>query len=269
MQHCGPNVDSGVTFGVASSLSGGIRGIAEVQNRIQEWQRGGCAGDSGGKDFDFLLWSFEPQLAVVHQPGSNTTTNPTYIMANSTTLRAPFRVRRADTTSHLSTRAPAACAEIKVESKNNCYKLAERCGLSSVDQFYAYNNGIKSRCSQLQIGQRVCCTAGGLASRRQKVRPDGTCATYRVLRADTCDSISANFDITTEELKKFNEKKTWGWGGCGTALRFDTIICVSEGEPPMPDRLKGATCGPQADKNTPRPPKGSSFADLNPCPLNA
>ena len=90
-----------------------------------------------------------------------------------------------------------------------------------------------------------------------------------MLCADTCDLISTNFEITTEELKKFNKKKTRGWGGYGTALRFNTIIYVSEGDPPMLDRLKGVTCGRQADKDTPRPLKGSSFADLNPCPLNA
>jgi hypothetical protein len=53
-----------------------------------------------------------------------------------------------------------------------------------------------------------------------------------VQRDDNCDKIAIDFDISIDDLKKFNDKKTWGWGGCGPALRFDTIICVSEGDPP-------------------------------------
>jgi len=78
-----------------------------------------------------------------------------------------------------------------------------------------------------------------------------------VQREDDCDKIAIDFDVSIDDLKKFNDKKTWGWSGCGTSLRFDTVICVSEGDPPMPERVAGATCGPQADKNTPRPPKGN------------
>ena len=262
IQHCGQKTSGGVVFGIVSNSEGGVGGLAAVQNTIQGWHEGKCVGGSSTRDMDFSFWSHEPQLILGTLLATNSTSNSTF--------QRPARARHLRASDHnLATRAMAACSEIRVETNNTCYDLASRCGLSDIKKFYSYNNGIESKCTSLKLGQRICCSAGGLASHRQKPAADGTCATHLVKPGEVCDTIASDFDITTEEIKKFNDQKTWGWSGCGKNLKFDTLICVSEGDPPMPPPIKDAICGPQADKNTPRPPKGTSFASVNPCPLNA
>ena len=49
----------------------------------------------------------------------------------------------------------------------------------------------------------------------------------------------------------------------------DTVICVSEGDRPLPKTDPQAVCGPTAAKGVANVPKGANLADLNPCPLNA
>ena len=84
---------------------------------------------------------------------------------------------------------------------------------------------------------------------------------------DTCAKIANEFDATEEELRKWNDGKTWGWTGCMLYPPID--ICVSDGDPPMPAMRTGLICGPQAEKGERNPPKGTRLADMNPCPLNA
>jgi hypothetical protein len=266
-QHCGAEVAGGLVFGVVSSISGGADGLVAVQKAVQAWARGECHGEvSETETFNLPIWAYEPfrlQGSRFGNMTANSTVNATFNSPIKRTNNPPGPVPV-----HSDKRAAAACSEIRVESDNGCEQLADRCGIS-IGSLYQYNNGLKGTCTRLKIGQRICCTSGGLKSNRKSPGTDGVCASHLVKPTENCDGIASMYDVEAEDLVRFNKGKTWQWAGCGAQLRFDTIICVSEGEPPMPPRSSGAKCGPQADKDTPRPPKGTSLASLNPCPLNA
>lgn len=78
--------------------------------------------------------------------------------------------------------------------------------------------------------------------------------------------IAASNQITVQDIENYN-KQTWGWTGCNNLMAM-AAICLSEGDPPMPNPLPDAECGPQVP-GTPKPSNGTKLADLNPCPLNA
>lgn len=78
--------------------------------------------------------------------------------------------------------------------------------------------------------------------------------------------IAAAYGLTIDNLEEFNNN-TWAWSGCG-GLQYNTNICLSKGDPPMPPEVGNAQCGPQVP-GTKRPTDGTKLADLNPCPLNA
>lgn len=129
---------------------------------------------------------------------------------------------------------------------------------------------------------------------KPKKKSDGSCFAYRVIQNDNCYQVAADHGLSLEELKKFNDKKTWGefpelaylhttflldcssvltdigWNGCGTGFWAGNIICLSDGTPPFPSSIANAVCGPQ--KPGTKRPKGSTskdWSELNPCPINA
>ena len=130
MQYCGEGISGGVTFGVVSNSDGGAQGLAAVQSTMQEWHRGRClTGYSGNMTLEMSLWSYEPQLDAVGRLGMNRTSNSTF---NNSTFSGRSRARRSGALQPpppLTARAVAACTEIRVEPDNDCYKLADRCGL--------------------------------------------------------------------------------------------------------------------------------------------
>ncbi len=154
------------------------------------------------------------------------------------------------------------CSTITVVSGDGCGSLASRCGISASD-FYSYNPS-PTLCSTLVVGQKVCCTAGGLPVPSQNA--DGSCASYLVPAGDSCSAIAASNSITVANLETWNAQ-TWGWGGCGS-LQAGQNICLSTGTPPMPAPVDGTKCGPQVP-GTAKPAAGTNLTSLNPCPLNA
>ncbi len=154
------------------------------------------------------------------------------------------------------------CSTITVVSGDGCASLASRCGISATD-FYSYNPS-PTLCSTLAVGQKVCCSSGGLPVPAQN--SDGSCASYTVVAGDTCSAIALSNSITIADLEARNTQ-TWGWGGC-SGLQAGQIICLSTGTPPMPAAVAGAVCGPQVP-GTAKPASGTNLSSLNPCPLNA
>ncbi|KAI5859516.1 glycoside hydrolase superfamily [Durotheca rogersii] len=153
---------------------------------------------------------------------------------------------------------------IQVKSGSSCDSLTSDCGISAAD-FLTYNPDSKL-CSTLMPGQYVCCSPGSLPDLTPKPDADGYCHTYTIMANDSCSAIASANSLASDDIEKFNAK-TWGWSGCDR-LYADTIICVSDGHPPMPAILPNAVCGPQVNGTTKVPPE-TDLATLNPCPLKA
>jgi hypothetical protein len=117
----------------------------------------------------------------------------------------------------------------------------------------------------LQVGQRVCCSAGTLPDITPKPNSNGTCATYTVQPNDSCSVIAISNGISQTQLKGYN-KNTWGWMGCDS-LFAGINICLSTGTPPLPAPVSNAVCGPTVPGTT-YPNSSQTLSDLNPCPLN-
>ncbi|POS69819.1 hypothetical protein DHEL01_v211790, partial [Diaporthe helianthi] len=158
----------------------------------------------------------------------------------------------------------ADCTTVAVKSGDLCADLASRCGIPVKDLLKF--NPQPDFCTSLKDPQLVCCSQGDLPV--PKPDSDGNCATYKIDSGDSCWGITKKYSglITTDELEKYN-KRTWGWGGCEN-LQLKTRICVSSGNPPLPEPVQGAACGP-VKPGTTRPPSGTELASLNPCPLNS
>jgi hypothetical protein len=99
-------------------------------------------------------------------------------------------------------------------------------------------------------------------------RADGSCTTYYVQQDETCDSISKKYGLKASDIDKFNAGKTWGWTDC-PGMMARTVICISDGSPPMPASQAGTECGPLVPGSSLPSGGSASLADLNPCPLNA
>ncbi|KAL1966730.1 hypothetical protein VTN77DRAFT_3927 [Rasamsonia byssochlamydoides] len=121
-------------------------------------------------------------------------------------------------------------------------------------------------CSDLQIGQYVCCSSGSLPDFAPQPYSNGTCYTYTVQSGDTCSAIAATYQMEVSVIENSNNN-TWGWMGCSDLL-VGMNICLSSGNPPYPANVPNAVCGPQVN-NTVFPANYTEWADLNPCPLNA
>ncbi|KAK2612379.1 hypothetical protein QQS21_001643 [Conoideocrella luteorostrata] len=156
------------------------------------------------------------------------------------------------------------CVTKEVKGGDSCGSMASKCDLDPND--FMKVNTKDNLCSNLVEGQQVCCSSGKLPDRRPKPEADGTCASYKTANGDSCASIAASRDLTVQDLEDFN-KKTWGWNGCDAIWR-DYRLCVSKGDPPMPESVPNAVCGPTV-KGTTKPGKDTDLSTLNPCPLKA
>ena len=161
-------------------------------------------------------------------------------------------------------RARALCRGIQVASGDSCASLATRCGISG-PKFQKYNPD-PDLCSILKPKQYVCCSAGDLPDHSPQPLPDGTCFTYTTQPDDGCWAIADSYGIDQSLIEKYN-KNTWGWAGCDR-IQPGQAICLSKGNPPFPNSIDNAVCGPQVPGSV-KPTDGTSYAELNPCPLNS
>jgi chitinase len=149
-----------------------------------------------------------------------------------------------------------------VQNGDLCGTLANRCGISLND---FYNDNPNINCNALQIGQKVCCSPGGLPVPQQN--SDGSCYVYNVQSGDNCNLIAANNGLTTSQIESYNSQ-TWGWNGC-PRLQAGFDMCLSTGTPPFPAANPGAVCGPTVSGTSNPGGSSSSWASLNGCALNA
>ena len=153
--------------------------------------------------------------------------------------------------------AAAICDFITQQPGQYCHDLAVRCKISDAD-FFKYNPNIKTDCSNLSAGSRVCCGPGGLAPGPDA---DGRCAVYEVKAnvGDNCGKIGGQYGLTIDQINNFNFKSTtsfggsWGFRGCQNLQPGK--ICISKGtKGPIPALQKDAKgnpvpCGPTASGN--------------------
>ncbi|KAL1838072.1 hypothetical protein VTJ49DRAFT_3092 [Mycothermus thermophilus] len=160
------------------------------------------------------------------------------------------------------------CKYVQVQQGDSCDSIAEgRCPERlSLDQLAKFNGGSQSFCTNLKLKSVVCCSQGTKPDLRPKKNPDGTCATHVVKKDELCVDIEENYLLEKGDIEKFNQKKTWAFSNC-RRLKENMIICISDGNAPMPAAIHNAVCGPQK-LGTVRPTNGTKLADLNPCPLN-
>ncbi|EXK32523.1 hypothetical protein FOMG_12692 [Fusarium oxysporum f. sp. melonis 26406] len=239
VQLCGDGRNSDYTSGIMIDTKPGPASLINAQVAVSGWSNATCIdGFQHSSNFgSFLIETIKKDTAV-SRPSNST---------------APKLSKRAE------------CRTIQDKSGDGCGDLAERCGIKAAD-FTKYNSQTKNLCSTLIDGQHVCCSSGDLPDFRPKPKPDGSCATYTVESGDFCNKIAAENSLKVEDIESFN-KNTWGWSGC--KLLFDkAVICLSKGDPPMPNSIANAECGPQKP-GTKKPENGKDLADLNPCPLNA
>ncbi|KAK5789006.1 hypothetical protein VI817_008130 [Penicillium citrinum] len=243
IQSCDSSSKRGNTIGVY--LVNSLDDLEDIDHALQTWSKGNCL-DSDGHDS---------------------------IQSKTTMLEVSDASKRSDSYSSFGLGgflAPRSdCKTIEVSQGDGCASLASRCGISGND-FDKYNTG-KGFCSNLKVKQRVCCSAGSLPDITPKKQSDGTCGTYTIQTNDNCADIAAHFGITKDDIYDLNED-TWGWAGCGNNdLKPDQVICLSEGNTPMPSPLSNAVCGPQVSGT--KAPSGEftgwNLTKLNPCPLNA
>ncbi|KAK7917892.1 hypothetical protein PG985_009766 [Apiospora marii] len=252
VQLCGASRDRHHVLGAAVSLNGDI---AAVQATLAAWNNGTCAGG-----FDKVETLSPVEIMETPQHRRNATASLT--SSNSTTRHhQPDSLR---TSGHLLARASGYCTTQTVEDGDSCWSLANACGIS-LDEFYKFTP--EDRCSTLQKGQKVCCDKGSLKPLPQD---NGTCYTHTVEAGDNCYDIGLPWTLSMQDVADLNDKKTWGWSGCGN-LPVGLQICLSEGYPPAPAELSNAVCGPQKPGTKFDGPvtDTEALANLNPCPLNS
>lgn len=231
VQRCHGAHNADYIFGLAVDTSGDL---AAVQKSLSSWALAKC----------------------VETPG--TTKN-----LKVSVVEKPLRIFPGEhTSSTLSKRGN--CTTINVVSGDSCSSLATKCGITGT-QFTKYNPE-PNLCSTLMVGERVCCTSGGLPGAPQQ-NSDGSCYSYVVQPGDLCSTIAAANGLTALDLSNFNDGTTWGWFGCGD-LQLGQKMCLSTGTPPLPAPVSNAQCGPTVP-GTEMPTNGTTLAALNPCPLNA
>ena len=236
-------IDADYVVGIIGKTAPGLSSLVTVQQALKSWSEAKCA------------------KPLEHTSSLGTSTVWLTTLTKTADIKYGDDAENDNKTRSLERRAD--CETIQVVSGDSCGSLAEKCGISGAD-FTKYNPG-SSLCSSLRVGQHVCCTSGTLPDLTPKPEPDGTCASYVVESGDWCDKIASSFGLTVEDLESFNEN-TWGWSGC-ERLYAGIRLCLSEGDPPMPEPIANAVCGPQKP-GTERPIDGKDLADLNPCPLN-
>ena len=263
MQLCDDKSIGTHTFGVVVTSNATF---APIQNAIRSWADAKCLSFSESRDFAGTVTYTAPVIdgrLANSTMGSNSTTG-----SNFTTKAISARAH-SHAHSHVLLHGDAnilekraECRSIQAQFGTGCPELAAMCGISAND-FTKYNSDLK--CNDVKPKMWVCCSSGTLPDRRPKP-VNGKCFSYTVQDNDNCDNLAAEYGLTRKELEGFN-KKTWGFSGC-EPLFSKVVLCLSEGDPPFPNAIENAKCGPQKPGSK-APTDGSDIAEMNPCPLNA
>ncbi|KAL4903783.1 hypothetical protein BDW74DRAFT_168670 [Aspergillus multicolor] len=239
IQLCGGNRHPDHTYGIAFDTTGNT---VFVERAIDSWTKGECLES-------------EETFGLMDAPAVNESM-PDVLPTKPTT---PDNAQPADFSPVLN------CNTITVKQGDTCTRLAEKCNITGTE-FMEYNPQ-KGLCSWLRPGEDVCCSGKKSFKGDPIMNKDGSCATYLTREEDTCASIAQDFNLDEEQIRYFNDGRTWGWTGCND-IHGDLNICLSQGVPPLPAPRIGAVCGPTVP-GTEMPTDGTALATLNPCPLNA
>ncbi|KAJ4424540.1 hypothetical protein N0V82_000864 [Gnomoniopsis sp. IMI 355080] len=236
--------------------------LSSAQVAVQSWKRNTCVTSLDGEvDAKWLEISYQTPSLL----GSNSTSlsnTSTILGTDSSTLAS-----RSSSSSRVDGKLDARdtdCTTVQAVSGDSCASLAAECGITAAE-FTEYNPS-STLCSSLVAGEHVCCSAGTLPDYSPSPYENGTCYTYLVQAGDSCSSLAAAYDITSDDIETWNEG-TWGWYGCSDLLAGYTI-CLSSGYAPQPANVPNAVCGPQVN-GTAILPGGTNFSTINECPLNA
>ncbi|PNY28158.1 Class V chitinase Chi100 [Tolypocladium capitatum] len=235
--------------------------LASVQLVLQSWKNGSCIATM--------------EQSTPAWQSSITYLTPSLLGNSSSDSSLTGNVTREGNSAHLVARSPeqphklvatrdGTCKTVQVVAGDSCGSLAAQCGITP-EQFTQYNPK-PNMCATLAVGQHVCCSAGSLPDNRPKPGSNNRCYSYLVVTGDSCSALAAAYDLTVDDIEKFNTA-TWGWNGCAN-LFASYSICLSTGYPPMPAPIANAVCGPQVNETAIAPP-GTDLRTLNECPLKA
>jgi chitinase len=70
------------------------------------------------------------------------------------------------------------CSYTQAVAGDGCYSIAERCDITQA-QLISYN-GDPNLCSDLQVGQYLCCSSGTLPDFTPQPNANGSCLTYTI-----------------------------------------------------------------------------------------
>ncbi|KAM0325563.1 hypothetical protein ACHAQA_007550 [Verticillium albo-atrum] len=236
VQNCYGQRPAAWGVGVVADLQGNI---TAVQESLAGWRDAECVESP---DMNTAWIETELEIWTIKASPSSNSTLPS---GNSTLAR------RADT-----------CRAEQVGSGDDCWTMAQRCGITLAN-FYKFNPA-KGLCDPLMDKIWVCCNEGEVPDFRPKPDDAGNCHAYNVEDDDGCWDIADRHHLKVKDIENFNNN-TWGWAGCGD-LQAGQKICLSKGEPPMPNPIENAICGPQKPNGEARGKK--ELKDMNPCLLN-
>jgi chitinase len=243
VQLCDTNNNARYTTGIIINSNGNL---ATTQQAVQAWRNGTCVTTlDSTSTWNDLTYS----TPVVSQKNSNSTYNLS---------------RRGSEMNALRRDTSGTCSTVQVVSGDTCTSLEAECGITAAE-LYSYNPS-STLCSDLSVGQYICCTSGSLPDYAPSPSSDGYCYSYTVQTGDSCSVLAATYTITVDDIETWNNE-TWGWMGCDDLLANENI-CLSSGYPPMPAVIANAVCGPQVN-GTITAPYGTNLSTLNECPLNA
>ncbi|UKZ57771.1 hypothetical protein TrVGV298_011632 [Trichoderma virens] len=233
-QLCGRGRIPARTLGISVDTTGNL---AAVQKTALDWSKGICAATG-----DLIVAGNLADVKVLDIGGSNST----FSGARNSSLasRAASWLYKKDEHADSILDKRATCRYLQVNEGDSCPSLATRCGISPAD-FTKYNPS-STLCSSLKAGGYICCSAGTpFVPPKPQPNPDGTCATHLIVNGDSCDDLAKKNNITTADIEKFNQGKTWAW------------------------TVSGAECGPLVAGTKLPADNTTSIAELNPCPLKA
>ncbi|KAJ5081191.1 killer toxin alpha/beta [Penicillium angulare] len=171
MQRCNDVSNANSIIGVTFDTTGDL---ASVQSSVALWHAGRCADTAGT--------STTIEGVTISETSSNSANN------NSTVSDRQLS-KRGD------------CETATVASGDTCASLAKECGISATD-FTKYNNA--NVCSNLNIGERVCCSAGTIPATSAKLSKRGDCKVTSVGGGDTCTSMAKACGVSLADFKKYN-----------------------------------------------------------------
>jgi chitinase len=249
IQYCGGSANE--TIGVAVDLNGDI---PTVQKYVKTWHKGNCLSNFDKTTTGSTSLAFQSSL----NKANRTVSTQSRVSRNS-------RNSHGHHVSHTHQRRADTCSYVEVFSGYTCTTLVSECGITSTE-FYDFNTA-SDLCSSLAVGQYVCCSSGSLPDFTPSAYSNGTCYTYSVQSGDSCSSLASTYSLTEAKIESYNNE-TWAWYGCDQ-LQSGQNICLSTGNPPYPEPIANAECGPQVAGTTFNSTDSDDWESYNPCPLNA